>query len=405
MKKILFYIMILITVLLPLDTFAYTTGSDVVITEKKITIYLFYSEECPHCHKEREWLSDYTKEHLDVKVEYYERDKESSMVSKVRSALNIKNSYVPLTVIGSDYFIGYNEDTRKQMEEAIEAYKEHEGYCDIVSLIEKGEDTEGCRTKNNGIYSLSSYHILPIVGEVNTRELSLPFIAALIGLVDGFNPCAMWVLVFLITMMLEMKNRKKMWILGFTFLISSGLVYLLFMISWLGISNFFSSTLFRYLVGLVALGAGVLNFRKYLKERKKAVGCSTTSSKKRVGIIKKIEDIVKEKSIWLAILGMIALAVSVNAIELACSAGLPLLFTQILSMNSLSGIEYIFYMGLYIFFFLLDDLIIFTIAMVTLKATGISNKYRKYSHLIGGIIMFLIGILLIVKPAWIMFNF
>ncbi len=404
MKKIFIYMVVILFLLLPSTALAYTTASTVEIKEKAV-IYLFYSEECPHCHKEIEWLNSYEKEHPEVTIKYYEREEYSELVSKVRKSLSIKNSYVPLTVIGSDYFIGYNSDTKSQIEEAVEAYKNHGEYCDIVSLVQEGKDTEGCRTKNNGIYNPSSYRILPIIGEVNTRELSLPLIAILIGFVDGFNPCAMWVLIFLITMMIEMKNRKKMWVLGLTFLISSAFIYLLFMISWLGISSFFSSTLFRYLIGAVAFIAAIINIRKYLKERKKPIGCSIVSKKSRIGLIHKVESIVKEKSIWIAILGMIALAFSVNVIELACSAGLPLLFTQILSMNHLGGIEYILYMGIYIFFFLLDDLIIFIIAMVTLKSTGISNKYTKYSHLVGGIIMLLIGILLIVKPSWIMFNF
>ena len=404
MKKILLYAVAILILLFPNSIFAYTTASNVDTKEKAI-IYLFYSDECPHCHKEIEWLNAYSVEHPEVIVKYYEREEYAELVSKVRKSLSIKNSYVPLTIVGSDYFIRYNSDTKSQIEKAVEAYKEYDGYCDIVSLVIDEKDTEGCRTKNNGIYNLSSYRILPVIGEVNTRELSLPFIAILIGFVDGFNPCAMWVLIFLITMMLEMKDRKKMWVLGLTFLISSAFIYLLFMVSWLGISSFFSSAWFRYFVGLVALIAAIINIRKYLIERKKAIGCSVVSKKSRIGLIHKVENIVKEKKLWIAIIGMVALAFSVNVIELACSAGLPLLFTQILSMNQLSGIEYIFYMGIYIFFFLLDDLIIFIISMVTLKSTGISNKYAKYSHLIGGIIMLLIGILLIVKPSWIMFNF
>lgn len=404
MKRFLSYILLVLLLVCPISVFAYATSSS-VDDDIKVNIYLFYSEECPHCHKEREWLKEYQKENPDIQVKYYERNEHSDFLSKVRKSLAIKNSYVPLTVIGSDYFIGYNADIEKQIKEAVLAYKEHEDYCDIVSLVENGKDTEGCRVKNNGIYNLSSYRILPIIGEVNIKEFSLPIIAIVIGLVDGFNPCAMWVLIFLITMMLEMKNRKKMWILGLTFLISSAFVYLLFMISWLGISSFFSSTIFRYLVGVIALLAALFNIRKFSKERKKAIGCSTTSKKSRVGIIHKVENVVKEKNLLLAIFGIVMLAFSVNVIELACSAGLPLLFTQILSMNSLTGLQYILYMGIYIFCFLLDDLIIFIIAMVTLKATGISNKYTKYSHLIGGIIMLLIGILLIVKPEWIMLNF
>ena len=109
--------------------------------------------------------------------------------------------------------------------------------------------------------------------------------------------------------------------------------------------------------------------------------------------------------ISIAILGIIFLAVSVNIIELACSAGLPLMFTEILSLNDLTKFEEIFYILLYMFFFMLDDLIVFIVAVVTSSLTGFSSKYGKISKLIGGIILFLIGILLIFKPAWLMFKF
>src|SRR5699024_4433762 len=99
------------------------------------------------------------------------------------------------------------------------------------------------------------------------------------------------------------------------------------------------------------------------------------------------------------------LAISVNLIELACSAGLPVIFTQVLAMNDLSTLEYWIYIFIYIFFFMIDDLIVFAIAVKTMELTGITTKYTKYSHLIGGLLMFIIGILLIVKPEWLMFNF
>ena len=107
----------------------------------------------------------------------------------------------------------------------------------------------------------------------------------------------------------------------------------------------------------------------------------------------------------MAIFGIIALAISVNLVEIACSAGLPLIFTQILALNDLSTFEYVIYMLIYILFFLIDDIVVFVIAMLTLNIKGISSKYGKYSHLIGGILMLLIGLLMIFKPEWLMFNF
>ena len=121
--------------------------------------------------------------------------------------------------------------------------------------------------------------------------------------------------------------------------------------------------------------------------------------------MEKIISITHEKKFIIALLGIMVLAASVNIIELMCSIGIPLLFTQILAMNNLSTFSYMIYMFIYIFFFLIDDIVIFVISMVTLRVTGLSTKYTKYSHLVGGIIMLIIGLLLIIKPELLMFNF
>jgi len=230
--------------------------------------------------------------------------------------------------------------------------------------------------------------------------------AVVIGFVDGFNPCAMWILIFLISFLITTKDRKKMWILGSVFLLSSAFIYMFFMLSWLTISlELTKVALIRSGIAVIAIIAGLLNLKSYLKSRKEKAGCEVVGSEKRIKIIDKIKTFVLEKNMFLAIIGIIALAFSVNLIELACSLGLPVIFTGILSLNDLTPFMYAVYVMIYMFFFLIDDLIIFIIAMLTFKVTGISNKYTKYSHLIGGIIMLIMGILLIFKPEWVMFNF
>jgi len=106
----------------------------------------------------------------------------------------------------------------------------------------------------------------------------------------------------------------------------------------------------------------------------------------------------------IALLGVSALAFSVNLIELLCSAGLPVVFTQMLALNNLNAVQHYLYILLYIFFFMLDDVIVFIVSMLTLEAFGITTKYTKYSHLIGGILMLVIGALLIFRPEVLMFG-
>lgn len=247
---------------------------------------------------------------------------------------------------------------------------------------------------------------VPVLGEINSKTISLPIFSIVLGTVDGFNPCAMWILIFLITMLFGIKDRKKMWILGLTFITTSGLVYLLFMISWLNLATFLTKIrLLRLLISIFAIIFGMVNIYKFIRDINKEVGCDVTNENQRSKIINQIKKITSERSFILAILGIMILAVSVNILELLCSLGLPVIFSQVLAINNLNIIQYGFYLGLYILFFLLDDILIFTIAMKTLSIRGISNKYTKYSHLIGGIIMLLIGLLMVLKPEWLMFNF
>ena len=156
-------------------------------------------------------------------------------------------------------------------------------------------------------------------------------------------------------------------------------------------------------IAIIALIGAIINLRAFIKSRDS--GCEVVDDKKRKTIFKKIKKFTHEKSLLLALVGVIGLAISVNLVELACSAGLPLVFTELLVINNVNSFMRFTYTLLYILFFLLDDLVVFFIAMFTMKITGISTKYNKYSHLIGGIIMLLIGILLIFKPEWLMFQF
>ena len=200
-----------------------------------------------------------------------------------------------------------------------------------------------------------------------------------------------------------MKNRKRMWILGITFLFTSAFVYFLAMLGLNVVLSFTAVNWIRALIGLVALIGGLINIRSYINTKND--GCHIVDDSKRKKYFNKIKKFTTEQNFVLAILGVIALAASVNLVELACSAGFPAIFIEILNINNFSTLQDILYILIYILFFLIDDLVIFIIAMSTLKLTGISTKYNRVSHLVGGILMILMGVLLIFKPEWLMFNF
>lgn len=383
-----------------------------LVSAKEVNLYLFHGDGCPHCAKEREYLKEIEKEYDDVNIHLYEvwyDTDNQELMAKVKKELNSSTNYVPLTIIGDKYTVGFNDNTKLMIKNNIEKCLKED--CeDVVGNVLAGktanETTIKKEVKESKKDKEDSIKDLPILGKVDVKKVSLPIMAAVIGLVDGFNPCAMWVLVFLISMLLGTKDRKKMWILGLTFLFTSAFIYLLFMVAWLNVAIKMNTVIWlRITIAIIAIIAAFINLKSFYKSLKKDTGCEVVDSKKRKNIIEKIKKFTLEKSLILGLLGVMTLAVSVNFIELACSAGLPLLFTQILALNNLSKLSYMIYILIYIFFFLMDDIIVFVIAMFTLKITGISNKYSKYSHLIGGIIMLLIGLLMIIKPEWLMLNF
>jgi cytochrome c biogenesis protein CcdA len=151
----------------------------------------------------------------------------------------------------------------------------------------------------------------------------------------------------------------------------------------------------------VAIGSGIYHFKNYYE---KETGCKVTNSEQRSKLMKRMKNVIQRRNLWLALVGISALAVSVNLIELVCSAGLPAIYTNILSLTDLSTVEYYAYLVLYTLIFMLDDLFVFTVAVKTFEVTGITSKYTKMSNLIGGIVILILGILLLFRPQALMFG-
>ena len=377
-----------------------------VKADEKIKIYLFYGDTCPHCAEEEKFFNEYLEDKENVELVMYEiwNNKDNQkLLSKVQKKLDKKANGVPYLVIGNNVIVGYSEGiTDVRIKKYVEDYISNGNFVDYVEKIINNEKIEELIPTEEKIEEIK----VPILGKINAKNVSLPLLAVVLGLADGFNPCAMWILIFLITMLLNMKNRKRMWILGLTFITTSGVVYLAFMLTWLNLATFISKISFvRLLIAFISFFVGYINLNNYFKAKKKDDGCEVVDKKERKKIMTKIMNITSEKKFVIALLSIIVLAISVNVIEMMCSIGLPLVFTQILAMNNLGFCSYMLYMFIYILFFLIDDIAVFVIAMTTLKVTGISTKYSKYSHLIAGIITLIIGLLLLLKPSILMFNF
>jgi glutaredoxin len=389
------YITVFILILLQVNTTIYAN-------QNKVNIYYFYSETCYYCGQMKEYFNELEKDPL-ITIHRYEIsvDKAGQEVArKVEDLLSTPIRTVPYVIVGRQSFIGYNEGVIEGIEEAVENSKNNyvrDIIGEMLGIVEPGE--------GDGSIITGGKFKLPFIGEVDAATVSLPLLAVFMGTLDGFNPCAMWVLLLLISMLVHVKERWKMWTLGIVFLATSAIMYFFFMLSWLNITLLFGSVIYlRLLIGAVAIGGGGWNLKKALTQ-KPDDGCEVVDVDQRRKLSKRIQAITSEKTFLLAIVGIMGLAISVNLVELLCSAGLPIIFTQVLALNGLSTLQTIGYLLLYVLFFLIDDLVVFFIAMKTFHLTGLSTKYSKFSGLIGGAIMVILGILMIFRPEWLMFNF
>ncbi|MBD3245207.1 MAG: hypothetical protein GF335_04400 [Candidatus Moranbacteria bacterium] len=360
----------------------------------------------------------------EIQVNEYEvtGDKKGwELMKKIGKELEADTSGVPFTVIERDYVSGwYNRATtgeliKDKVLENCDILIKEEAYKSGVAEDEydfekSNQDSSNQKLKKdrkdktiNSVAPNIEKIDLPVLGKIDLSQYSLPVVTIIMGALDGFNPCAMWILLFLISILIGVKDRKRMWLLGGIFIVASAFVYFIFMSAWLNILLFLSFVVWvRLAVGLFAVIGGSFNLREFFRQKRGT--CHVVDKQKRKKIFSRIIEISKEKKLWVAIIGIIFLAFSVNLIELLCSAGFPAIYTQLLSLNQIPTHQYYLYLLLYVFFFMLDDLMIFIIAMTTLKMVGFSTKYSRFNHLIGGVLMIIIGLLMIIKPDVLMFD-
>lgn len=354
--------------------------------EKEVSF--FFHPQCPHCRKQKDFNSYLQAKFPELTWKSYDTSipENARLLAKIvaKTGRPTTDIAVPMTFIGPYAISGFHspETTGLRLEKAIIAF-----IRDDPTLFPENEQEGDSRE-----------HLqLPFLGKIRLADYSLPALAVLIGLVDGFNPCAMWVLVYLISLIVSLKDRKKTWLLVGTFVASSGILYFLFMTAWLNVFLFLgylrSLTL---IIGLISLGAGILNIRDYLQTKGELV-CKIGDVESKKKTQWRISQIVESPLTLFSVFSIIALAFIINSIEFACSAALPAIFTHTLTLRHLPSIEYYGYILIYDFFFMLDDLIIFSLAVLALDTT-IGTRYAKHCRIIGGVVLVVLGLIMVFRP-------
>ena len=379
----------------------------------QVTIYFFGRNDCAHCGEEKEFWNEYLKTETGVAVKYLnvtEDESAKAIFSKVLQKHGL--SYVtPVTVIGDLVFQGFdtNETTGKQLSLAItraragniRTLEDHLTYAPKQTDSMKGagcdENGTECGIANPNMYMFN----LPFIGVVDFKSFSLFSLSAVLGTIDGFNPCAMWVLITFLVLLTQAGSKKKMMFLAGVFVLAEAIMYNLILNVWFTTWDFIKlDGIVTPLVGLLAFSGGIFFLYRHHKNKNTALVCDITDLETQGKTVGRLKLLIEQPTTVITVLSIIVVAFSVNVIEFACSIGIPQAYTKILELNNLSFVSRQWYILVYTLGYMVDDFIVFGLAIwgfSRLESHG--HKYAQLSLFIGGILMLLLGAILIFEPS------
>jgi glutaredoxin len=370
-----------------------------------VTLHYFRADGCPHCEHAGEFLKRYAG---DARIEVREYEVKYDPIGrerfvKVVEFMRLDDAGVPFILVGDWAVIGYRSDAWTGAAIQAQVARCLKQSCpDSVAAILAGQPLAAPLRLAEAGPLLPEKLRLPLFGEVATATLSLPMLTVALGALDGFNPCAMWALVFLLGLLMGTQDRRRMWILGLTFLFGSALVYFLIMAAWLNVLLALGYVAWiRIAVGLVALGGAAYYLHDYVTNPDAA--CEVSHVGTRQAALARLRRFALVERLWPAMIGVLALAIAVNMIELICSAGIPAVYTQVLALTPMPAWQYYGHLLLYNLVYMLDDIVLFAVAATTLQLTGFGARYARASRLIGGVVLAAIGLMLLFRPQWLAF--
>ncbi len=373
---------------------------------EKTEVVVFVRTGCTHCQAEEAFLKDLEKESTISLTLFNVAEKQGSEKFLAFTTRTNTAKVTPITIIGTSYIIGFDSEKttgktiRKLIDEAsvkhvrteldrATLYGETSSICDETGAVP-------CTVQKPGITVT-----LPILGTINSATYPLIAISSILGFIDGFNPCAMWVLVTFLLLLLQAGSKKKMAVYAGIFILAEAIMYTMILTVWYKTWNFVQlDSIITPIIGVVTIIGGGFFLREW---RKKELECHVTGVEQRSKTVAKLKELTAEKFSLYTCLGILVVAFSVNIIEFACSIGIPQSFTKILELNHLSGIQYMAYIFIYIFFYMIDDLVVFGLALYGADKLSLTTKYSKTSNLVGGILMLILGVIMIVNPGLILF--
>ncbi len=373
-------------------------------TDEIVNIYLFWGDGCPHCEEERPFLQVLNESKYEGRLAihefevWYDQDN-ADYAEKFAEAYGQTVSGVPMTYIGPNFYSGFNEDYKDMFMEAIDAEIAN-GPVDPLDIVEGTVTVDQVLEAREAKKKYQNTTItVPLIGKVDLQNKSLLITTIIIGLVDGVNPCSLWVLTMLLAMVIHTDSRKKTLVIGLVYLFVTAAIYALFI---LGVFSLLSYV--RYMkwiqigVACITLVLGLINLKDYFFFKQ---GVSLTiDDEKKPGLYKKMRNVLKNTdNAWAMIGATIVLAAGVSLVEFSCTAAFPVIWSNILSSHGVTRFEFALHLLLYMVLYQFDELIIFLVVVVTMKSKRMEEKHGQVLKLFSGCLMVALSIVMIVKPA------
>lgn len=345
-----------------------------------VDVHLFWGDGCTICAKEQLFLADLKAkygESLEVhEYEIWYHPEFKPLLFEMAAERGVEVDAVPVTFIGQRTWIGFDEVMGEEMIETIEA---------IIS----GKPTAAAGP--------STVVRLPFHKEVDLRNHSLVWATVLIGFVDGMNPCSLWMLSLLLAMILRSGSRTKVLLVGLTFLAVTATIYSLFVTGMFSVFSYVGYLRWiQVAAALVALAVGVLNIKEYVAF---GVGPSLSiSEENKPRLYRGIRAVMAQESPLMAVGATAALATAAALMELPCTAGFPMVWSNLLATQGVGRVEFSALLVLYMVIYLLDELFIFLVALITLRASRLQEKHGRLLKLGGGSLMLAFAGVLLIRP-------
>jgi len=384
---------------------ALTTGfvlqaGAVIAANQPVELQVFVSEGCPHCAKAKEFLAELQLQRPELKIVIRDIRKDPAALESLKSIAGNNSGVsirVPAFVVGGQLIIGFSDEagTGKQLLDRLEHARLKNSEAGGVENSCVAEESLSCGAEvpvTETQQELSSFNFMG--HRLSLEQIGLPLFTLAMGLLDGFNPCSMWVLLLMISLLAPMNNRPRMVAIASTFVVVQGVAYFVFMAAWLNLFLLIGlSRISEIIIAFLALVAGVINLKDFWR-----YGLGVTLSiphSAKPGIYARMRKILQAESLAAALLGVFLLAILVQIVELMCTSGLPALYTRILTMQKLSSLNYYAYLALYDLAYMLDDVIVLSIGVFTLSQKRLQEREGRWLKLISGVVMVGLGVYLL----------